>query len=83
MRCCSCCGWELTAFPTVGRLPAAGGPPLLLALLVAVFPANLHMALHAEEYPDMPAIALWVRLPLQGLLMWWVWSVTRNGSKAK
>ena len=61
-------------------MPARWG---LLALLVAVFPANLHMALHAEEYPDMPAIALWVRLPLQGLLMWWVWSVTRNGSKAK
>ncbi len=46
----------------------------LLALLVAVFPANLHMALNPEGFGDIgPAWALWVRLPFQPLLMWAVW----------
>ena len=44
----------------------------LLALLAAVFPANVYMvglagALH------IPAWVLWARLPLQPLLMWLVW----------
>ena len=44
----------------------------LIALLVAVFPANLHMALHSDHYPRIPAWLLWCRLPLQALLMAWV-----------
>lgn len=48
----------------------------LLALLVAVFPANLHMALHPERYAALPAWLLWLRLPLQPLLMLWVWKAT-------
>lgn len=43
----------------------------LTALLVAVFPANLHMALNAERYPQVPRWALWARLPLQPLAVWW------------
>ncbi len=49
----------------------------LIALLVAIFPANVHMALHTELYPDLPPAALWGRLPLQFMLIWWVWAVTR------
>lgn len=48
----------------------------LTALLIAVFPANLHMALHAEAYPKIPAWLLWARLPLQGGLIGWVWWAT-------
>jgi uncharacterized membrane protein len=48
----------------------------LLALLVAVFPANLHMALHPERYPRIPPALLWLRLLLQPALMTWVWWVT-------
>lgn len=48
----------------------------LLALLVAVFPANLHMALHVERYPRVPPALLWLRLPLQPALMAWVWWAT-------
>jgi len=44
----------------------------LLALLVAVFPANVHMVSLADEL-HIPAWALWARLPLQPLLMWAVW----------
>jgi len=46
----------------------------LLVLLVAVFPANIYM-LQIQEQLHLPAWALWVRLPLQPLLMWWVWRV--------
>jgi uncharacterized membrane protein len=45
----------------------------LLALLVAVYPANIYMALHPERY-HFPAWALWARLPLQFVFMGWVWA---------
>jgi uncharacterized membrane protein len=53
----------------------------LLALLVAVFPANVHMALHPERVPGLdlkrvPRWTLWARLPLQPLAMLWVWRAT-------
>ncbi len=43
----------------------------LIALLVAVFPANIHMAMYPENYPNMPTMALYIRLPIQGLLILW------------
>ena len=49
----------------------------LIVLLVAVFPANLHMALHPEAFPDFGQTALWVRLPLQGVLIAWAFWYTR------
>jgi uncharacterized membrane protein len=53
----------------------------LLALLVAVFPANLHMARNPEQVKGLdldrvPRWALWARLPLQPLAMLWVWRAT-------
>lgn len=57
------------------RMVAAWG---IIALLIAVFPANLHMALHPEQFPDLPKIALWVRLPMQGLLIAWAFWYTRR-----
>jgi uncharacterized membrane protein len=47
----------------------------LLALLVAVFPANIRMLQMAiaGHAPIWYRIALWVRLPLQPALGWWVW----------
>ena len=41
----------------------------LIALLIAVFPANIHMAMNAAQYSSIPAWALWLRLPLQGVLI--------------
>ncbi|WP_049947609.1 DoxX family protein [Candidatus Halobonum tyrrellensis] len=56
----------------------------LVALLVAVFPANVYMATHdiaAEMVPDRAAgvarAAAWLRLPLQGALVLWAWWYTR------
>jgi uncharacterized membrane protein len=50
----------------------------LVALLIAVFPANVHMALHASDYRDFPASAIWLRLPLQGVLIAWAYWFTRR-----
>jgi uncharacterized membrane protein len=47
----------------------------LLLLLVAVFPANLYMA-EIHEQLHIPAWVAWGRLPLQLLLLWWVWRST-------
>ncbi len=52
----------------------------LMALLVAVFPANLNMALHPELAPQISSVFLWVRLPLQAALIWWAWQFTNSGS---
>ena len=48
----------------------------LIALLVAVFPANLQMALHPETFPEFSSRALWLRLPLQGAMIAWAWWFT-------
>jgi uncharacterized membrane protein len=48
----------------------------LIALLAAVFPANLYMARSPERFQRIPRWALYARLPLQPLMMWWAWSAT-------
>jgi uncharacterized membrane protein len=45
----------------------------LILLLLAVFPANVHMALHPEGFAPIPAWVLWLRLPLQFVLIAWVY----------
>jgi len=56
--------------PALRRAAAWG----LVILLVAVFPANVYMAM--ERVPvtghPLPALLLWARLPLQAVLIWWV-----------
>lgn len=47
----------------------------LIALLVAVFPANLQMLLDASARgaSTIWLVAVAARLPLQAALIWWVW----------
>jgi uncharacterized membrane protein len=54
----------------------------LAATLAAVFPANVHMALHPDRYPDFAAALLWARLPIQPLLVWWVLRATKPPAAA-
>ncbi|GAB3728601.1 DoxX family protein [Hymenobacter agri] len=49
----------------------------LLTLLVAVFPANIYMALIHEQL-HIPSWVAWGRLPLQLPLLWWVWKVMKG-----
>ena len=62
------------------RRAAAWG---LIALLVAVFPANVNMAINHLKLGDsaIPAWALWARLPLQAVLIAWAWWFTRDASR--
>ncbi len=45
----------------------------LIALCVAVFPANIHMAINAHLYSEIPAAFLYLRLPLQAVLIGYIW----------
>jgi uncharacterized membrane protein len=47
-----------------------------IATLIAVFPANLHMALNPERYKRVPGgkHGLYARLPVQALFILWAWS---------
>jgi uncharacterized membrane protein len=72
-------GAAMILHPTSRRL----GRWWLLALLIAVFPANVHMAVNPEQIRGLdmrrfPRWALWARLPLQPLAMLWVWLATRR-----
>jgi len=60
--------------PSTHRLAAWG----LVALLLAVFPANLWMAQHPELFPAVPVWILWSRLPLQAPLVAWAWWEARR-----
>jgi uncharacterized membrane protein len=52
--------------------------PGLVALLAAIFPANLYMARSPERFRKIPRWALYGRLPLQPMMMWWAWRATRR-----
>ena len=62
-------------FPQTRRAAAWG----LVALLVAVFPANVFMATNPVEAgaASLPAVLRWGRLPLQVVLVWWLLRCTR------
>ncbi len=60
--------------PLTRRLSGLG----LIALLAAVFPANLYMARQPEHFRKIPPWALYARLPLQPLMMVWAWRATRR-----
>jgi uncharacterized membrane protein len=50
----------------------------LTATLIAIFPANLHMALHPGRYKNVPRNALYARLPFQLVFIAWVRSAARS-----
>ncbi|MCZ8157499.1 MAG: motility protein [Leptospira sp.] len=49
----------------------------VILLLVAIFPANIHMFTNAlnSEAPEIPVWLLAVRLPIQLLFLYWAWAV--------
>jgi uncharacterized membrane protein len=54
--------------PRLRRASAIG----LILLLLAVFPANRHLAIHGWPGMDIPGWALWLRLPFQLAFIAWV-----------
>jgi uncharacterized membrane protein len=63
----------LLLVPEVSWLAAWG----LIALLIAVFPANIYLYQHQEILPGPPLLHL-LRLPLQGVLIGWAWLYTKH-----
>ena len=61
--------------PPTRRLAGWG----LIALFVAIFPANINMAVHHLSLGgrEVPAWALWARLPLQAVLVVWAYWCSR------
>ncbi|MHC5595733.1 MAG: DoxX family protein [Nostoc sp.] len=62
--------------PPVNQAAACG----LIALFIAVFPANINMAvnhIHLEHIPDSPWVHV-VRLPFQAVLIAWAWWYTKS-----
>jgi uncharacterized membrane protein len=45
----------------------------LIVLIIAVFPANINMALHPQDFLFIPEFLLWLRLPIQFIFVWFVW----------
>src|SRR5262245_32871515 len=73
----------LVLLPATRRLAGWG----LILLLIAVFPANVHMAVNHVGFVDPPAwlgqptpLGLWLRLPVQGVLIAWAWWYTYDPS---
>lgn len=55
----------------------------LVALLIAVFPANINMAINSERFKSIPTWALWARLPLQFVAIAWAWRATQGAAQAE
>jgi len=56
----------------------------LIALYIAVFPANIHMATHGiqiDPASPLPEWAMWSRLPFQAVLVAWAWYAGRYDSR--
>jgi len=65
--------FALMLIPTTTRNMAAW---LLIALLIAVYPANIQMSVNYWHYHNPNFWLTLVRLPLQFLLIWWAWQYT-------
>ena len=68
----------LLLVPKISRLAAWG----IIALLVAVFPANIYVYRNQELIPAPPVLHL-LRLPLQGVLVLWAYWHTRPKRQRK
>jgi uncharacterized membrane protein len=67
-------------FPRLRRAAGFG----LIALLLAVFPANVYAALEGKLAGlAAPPAALWARLPFQAFFVFWVWWVAIRKADAE
>jgi uncharacterized membrane protein len=55
--------------PATRRIAGIG----LIALMIAVLPANVQMATHSGDFPQFAPLILWLRLPLQAVLIAWAY----------
>ena len=66
-------GGVCVLIPRLRRIAGWG----LVALLIAVYPANIYMAITPEAFPDIHVALLYFRLAFQFVFFYWAFSVTR------
>lgn len=64
----------LLLIPKFQRFAAWG----LIALLIAVFPANIYMWMNTELFPQLDPVLIFLRLPLQFILIAWAFWLTKK-----
>ena len=62
----------LLFFPALRSMAAWG----IIALLIAIFPANVNHLTSAKPGKGFPLWVLYLRLPIQGVLIWWAYLFT-------
>lgn len=67
----------LLVIPRFTKLAAWG----IIALLVAIFPANIYMSTNPQNFPEFNATGLLIRLPFQALFIVWAFWFTRDENK--
>lgn len=65
----------LLCVPALSKMAAWG----IILVLISIFPANVNMALHSDAF-DIPVFLLWLRLPLQGVLIAWAYIYTKSSN---
>ena len=55
----------------------------IAVFLVCVFPVNLNMALHPENFHTVPTWVLYLRLPIQGILIWMAMIASKHNSSCQ
>ncbi|HLP10450.1 MAG TPA: hypothetical protein VK177_00865 [Flavobacteriales bacterium] len=73
-------GFALLLIPPKTRRVGAW---LIIFMLIAIFPANIQMAIdwYAQDHPQL--WAAFVRLPLQLVLIWWAWLYAKKINSLK
>jgi uncharacterized membrane protein len=66
-------------FPQATRRWAAWGIILMLIVFLIV---HVHMVMNLQLYPTVSLVVLWLRLPLQGVLIAWAWWYTSPASSS-
>ena len=69
----------LLLIPKFTRLAAWG----LILLMIAVFPANIYMALNTNLFPEFSPLGIYLRLPFQFVLIVWAWWYTKTENHEK
>ncbi len=54
----------------------------IIWLLIAVYPANIYMALNANLFPEFNPLLVYLRLPLQFVMIAWAFWHTKTAENA-
>lgn len=60
-------GWSDSYLPNLKAIALWG----IVLMLIAFLPVHLYMVREPQRFTNIPKVALWLRLPLQGFLIYW------------